>query len=247
MNPPVVAGGNLVSIIGTGFGTRDYTLSASFGSTVCDFVAFTSDATNGGYLQRLRFKALGTNVATVARIYYNNGDSNLLGQLAAPTGLSGTASSSGGTLLSGSFFAKVVTVDQWNGKSVASSESSSVSVTGPTGSITWNWNAVTGAKSYRIYVGPVTGGQLTYFTTTTNSYTQTAPTGTNDTLTSGISNNNSLIGELSLPATTASASAGTTDVDYALNFALPPGGRIIVGLGTTVAAGWAVTAIGGKY
>ena len=44
MNPPVVAGGNLVSIIGTGFGTRDYTLSASFGSTVCDFVAFTSDS-----------------------------------------------------------------------------------------------------------------------------------------------------------------------------------------------------------
>jgi hypothetical protein len=40
----VVAGDILVSIIGTGFGTRDYTLSASFGSTICDFVAFTSDS-----------------------------------------------------------------------------------------------------------------------------------------------------------------------------------------------------------
>jgi len=34
---------------------------------------FTADATNGGYIQRIRFKAGGTNVASVARIYINNG------------------------------------------------------------------------------------------------------------------------------------------------------------------------------
>ena len=36
-------------------------------------LAFTADPTNGGYLQRLRFKAKGTNVQSVARIYLNNG------------------------------------------------------------------------------------------------------------------------------------------------------------------------------
>ena len=34
---------------------------------------FTADATNGGFVQRLRFKATGTNTASVARIYLNNG------------------------------------------------------------------------------------------------------------------------------------------------------------------------------
>lgn len=36
-------------------------------------LVFTADATNGSYVERLRFKAGGTNVATVARIYLNNG------------------------------------------------------------------------------------------------------------------------------------------------------------------------------
>lgn len=34
---------------------------------------FTADATNGSRVERLRFQALGTNVATVARIFINNG------------------------------------------------------------------------------------------------------------------------------------------------------------------------------
>lgn len=102
-------------------------------------VVFTADATNGGYIQRLRFKAKGTNVATVARIFFNNGS------------IPGTAS------------------------------------------------------------------------------------------------NNSFYAEISLPATTASASAATVEYDYMINVALPPGFKIIVGLGTTVSAGWVCTAIGGEY
>lgn len=39
-------------------------------------VVFTADATNGGFVQRLRFKALGTNAVSVARIYINNGSVN---------------------------------------------------------------------------------------------------------------------------------------------------------------------------
>lgn len=36
-------------------------------------LVFTADAVNGGRIERLRFKAGGTNVATVARIFINNG------------------------------------------------------------------------------------------------------------------------------------------------------------------------------
>jgi len=56
-----------------------------------DKILFTADATNGGYVQRIRFKALGTNAAAVARIYINNGSAqttatnNLLyGELTLP-------------------------------------------------------------------------------------------------------------------------------------------------------------------
>ena len=38
------------------------------------YLAFTADATNGGYVQRIRFRTLGSNSnATVARIWVNNG------------------------------------------------------------------------------------------------------------------------------------------------------------------------------
>lgn len=59
--------------------------------------------------------------------------------------------------------------------------------------------------------------------------------------------NNVFYGEVSLPATTVSTTAATVDIDYPMNFALPAGWRIYVGLGAAVAAGWVVTPIGGKY
>lgn len=37
---------------------------------------FVADATNGGRVERIRFMAEGTNVATVARIFVNNGSTN---------------------------------------------------------------------------------------------------------------------------------------------------------------------------
>lgn len=226
------------------------------GQDATNFVVFTADATNGSYVQRLRFKAVGgTGSATVARIFVNNGSNQYLGQAAAPAGTpTGSISTTGGTLQTGTgvnYFAKIVSVDQYGGRSVPSTETASVSSasTGSTGSITWSWTAAVGAVSYRIYVGPATNQQLTYFTSTTNSYTQTAPTGTAlvNAASGEVSNNNYFIGELSLPIVTASATAATIDIDYPLNFALPPGGRIIVGLATTVTAGWQVTCIGGDY
>lgn len=37
---------------------------------------FTADATDGSFVQRIRFRAAGTNVATVARVFINNGSTN---------------------------------------------------------------------------------------------------------------------------------------------------------------------------
>lgn len=113
---------------------NDYTGAGANNSLV-----FTADATNGGYIQRLRFKAGGTNVASVARIFLNNAS--------APT----TAT------------------------------------------------------------------------------------------------NNEFYGEVSLPATTAIATAATVEIDYPMGFALPLGFRIYFGLGTAVSAGWICTPIAGKY
>jgi len=59
--------------------------------------------------------------------------------------------------------------------------------------------------------------------------------------------NNTFYGQQSLPGTTASNTSATTEIDYPMNIALNPGFRIYVGVGTTVAAGWVCTAVGGKY
>ena len=37
---------------------------------------FSADAVNGGFIQKVRYRAIGTNVATVARLFINNGASN---------------------------------------------------------------------------------------------------------------------------------------------------------------------------
>lgn len=112
----------------------DYT-----GAGANNTLIFTADSATGGFVTKIRFKALGTNTASVARIFLNNGSANT------------TAA------------------------------------------------------------------------------------------------NNAFFGEVTLPATTASAVVATVEIDYSLNIALPAGFRIYWGLGTTVAAGWIGTAVGGKY
>jgi hypothetical protein len=138
----------IYSLAGSVASDNATTMAPTFTTAAADYTGATathnkqvwkSDATNGGFIQRLRFKAIGTNVATVARIFLNNGSANT------------TAA------------------------------------------------------------------------------------------------NNSFYGEITLPATTASAVAGTIEIDYPMNYALPAGFAIYVGLGTTVAAGWVCTGIGGKY
>lgn len=114
--------------------TGDYT-----GVSANHQLVFTADSTNGGFVSKLHFSAKGTNVATVARIYLNNGSS------------------------------------------------------------------------------------------------------------AGTATNNTFYGQISLPATTASNTAATTEPEYPMGIALPPGFRIYVGVATTVSAGWVCTAVAGKY
>ena len=62
----------------TASGDTQWSISATTANTTKDlstgtnYTAFTASAT-GGYVQRIRFKPLGTNVATVARVWINNG------------------------------------------------------------------------------------------------------------------------------------------------------------------------------
>ena len=67
--------------------------------------------------------------------------------------------------------------------------------------------------------------------------------------TNATATNNTFYGELSLPATTASTTAATIDIDYPMNFALPAGYRIVIGISatTTLASGWVPTVIAGSY
>jgi len=213
---------------------------------------FTADPTNGGFIQRLRFKAKadGANAATVARVWINEGALNLISPLTSSTTITGTPSATGGSLNTGTFYARVQAVDQWGGLGPAGAESGAVSVLAPNtyGSISWTWAGVTGASSYRLYTGPSSGGEYAYFVTTTTSYTQQVAVIAGQVASpADYVVNNMFYGEVSLPATSISMTAATVEVDYPMNLALPPGYRILVGLGAAVATGWYVTAIGGKY
>ena len=227
---------------------NDYT-----GLSVYNNVVFTSDATNGGFIQRLRFKALGTNVASVARMYINNGlgrFASIAGSMSAITP-TGTQSTTGGTMNTGTgitWYGMVYPIDPNGQIGTGSLEATAAATTSSsTGSIAWSWTAVNGAASYLLVTGTATGAERQVFTTTTNSYTQTVNTSSTREGIRGIGRNNFFFGEISLPATTAIATAATLDVDYPMGFAIPAGYRILVGLGTTVAAGWNVVAIGGAY
>lgn len=59
--------------------------------------------------------------------------------------------------------------------------------------------------------------------------------------------NNILYDEITLAATTLSEVAALATYELPINFALPAGYKLNVTLGTTVAAGYFVSVIGGKY
>jgi len=65
--------------------------------------------------------------------------------------------------------------------------------------------------------------------------------------TNSVAANNILYNEITLTATTLSEVASTANYVLPMNIALPPGYKINVTIGTTVAAGYYISAIGGDY
>lgn len=65
--------------------------------------------------------------------------------------------------------------------------------------------------------------------------------------TNGTATNNALIGQQTLPATTATNTAATVEIYYPLNLPIGAGFRIYAGVATTVAAGWMCVVDAGQY
>lgn len=96
--------------------------------------------------------------------------------LSAPVGLAGTPTTGTGTKAAGTYRAVVTGIDA-NGESLPSVEASAV--LSATGEITWNWTALAGAVSYRLYTGAnVAGDEVAYFTSSTNSVLDNGAAGT---------------------------------------------------------------------
>ena len=244
-NPIFSKVGDIQGTVFLNTAAADYT-----GQNVNNQVVFVSDSSNGGFIQRLRFKpgSAANTDAKVARIYINDGSGALASIASTAQQPSGTPSATGGTLLSGTYFAKVQAVDQYGSLTSLSTESASVTTTGSTSSIAWSWAASTAAQSYILWVGSLTGAQQAYFTNGTNTFTQTAPYVSGQLASpNNYLSNNVLYGEMSLPITSTQQTYAAIEIDYPLNIALPPGYRILVGLGAFTAGGWYCSAIGGKY
>jgi hypothetical protein len=101
-----------------------------------------------------------------------------LTQFATPGAPTGVGSSTGGSLAAATWYAKIVAVDSLGNLTPVGAESSGVTTTGTTSSISWTWAAVAGAVSYRIYYSTTAGGEAAYYTSSANSFTLTASSGT---------------------------------------------------------------------
>lgn len=127
-----------------------------------------------------------------------------------------------------------------------------------TADIQWSAAAITAANTAKDGTGTV----VTVFTAdaTEGGFVQkirACPLGTNVVsvlrlfINNGSTNatpaNNSLFAEISLPAITLSEVAGQLPLEIPLNIPLPAGYKLNCTIGTAVAAGWQVTAVGGKY
>lgn len=146
----------------TAAATSDY-----LGVNNANVVVFEADDNNGGFLQKLRFKATtGTNnTATVARIYINSGLSNqsLIGAPGQPAGSTGTAGRLSSTYTQ---YAKCVAIGEGGDVSAVSTESAGVTTAaGLNGSVLWSWTAPANhyVAAYKLYVGMATGVQNEYF------------------------------------------------------------------------------------
>lgn len=61
---------------GTGIGASLLTATGDYTGVSANHILEHTAGANGSYVERLRFKAVGSNVVTVARIYLNNGSTH---------------------------------------------------------------------------------------------------------------------------------------------------------------------------
>lgn len=127
---------------------------------------------------------------------------------------------------------------QWSG--IMSGGSSSVDLTTGTSYLVYSADSTNGGYVQRIRFKPQNSSGITNVATVARVWI-------NDGETTATLANNVFFDEISLPATTGSASAALPVYELPLNFALPPGYAIYVTLGTPVAGGYRATVIGGKY
>lgn len=76
----------------TGAGSTMTTAAADYTGISANYVLEHTAGANGSYVERLRFKALGTNVPSVARVFLNNGstpgtatNNQFYGEVSLPT------------------------------------------------------------------------------------------------------------------------------------------------------------------
>jgi hypothetical protein len=121
----------------------------------------------------------------------------------------------------------------------------------------WGTTAITGSNTAKDGTGTVLG---VYTAGANGSYVQRVrfrPAGTNvqtvarlfinNGSTNATAANNILFDEITLSAITLSETAAQPSFEIPLNFALPAGYVLNITIGTTVAAGYYVSAIGGDY
>lgn len=113
---------------------------------------------------------------------------------------------------------------------------------------------LTSGTSYLVFTADATeGGYVREARVKANPANNTAATvmrfWINNGSATGTAANSAFIGELGIPATTASATAPNPDFCYPLNFALPAGYRIYVTVGTAPGGSgeFTCTIFGGKY
>lgn len=129
------------------------------------------------------------------------------------------------------------------------------------GDVQWTVSAMTVANTtadltsgtiYLAFTADATSGgyvqRIRFRTLGTNSNATVARLWLNNGSSTGTAANNTLFDEITLPTTTVSQVAGQANYELPLNFALSPGYRIYITLGTApTSAGWSATVIGGKY
>ena len=156
------------------------------GGTKANYTAGTLTATRGSASVTGSGTAWLAN-ATPGMWLFANTDTEYL---SAPSGLVATGSTTGGTLAAATYYYKVTALNG-SGETTGSTEVS-VTTTGTTSSVALTWTAVPGATSYRIYRGTAAASENVYYTSTSNSFTDTGAANTGGTV--PVSNTASLTG-----------------------------------------------------